>query len=465
MTPHQLYLILRARWIVLCSIFGVVFFGILILSLLLTKQYTSTASVVVDAKTDPVAGANSPAELLPTYLTTEVDIISSQRVAEQVIKMTKLDQDPGFRQGWLKDTGGRGSLVAWGANILLSKKLAVVPGRESNVIDISVKWPDAKFAAVLANSFAKAAIDTNIELKVEPAKQYATWFAERSKVLRADLEAKQKRLSDFQNSVGVIIPSDDRLDVENQRLNQLSQELVTIQSLRQDSQSRQRQVGADVESLPEVIQSPLIASLKADLAAAEAKRADIANRLGKNHPDYQAADAEVASARSRIAKESADIAASLGTATQVNVRRENEVRAALAAQTKRVLDLRQIHDQASMYESDVATAQRSLDAVTERLAQSNLQSQVQQTDIVLLTPAEETTEPSSPHIFRNAIIGFLLGALLAIVSVLILETRDRRVRSEEEIRNLLDVPYLGKIDSIPTGPKSPPSQSTQISPA
>ena len=83
---------------------------------------------------------------------------------------------------------------------------------------------------------ADAYIDTNIDLKVDSAKQYATWFNEQSRTLRADLEAKEKRLSDFQNAAG-IVATDDKLDVENARLQELSTQLVAVQSQRQQSQS------------------------------------------------------------------------------------------------------------------------------------------------------------------------------------------------------------------------------------
>ena len=128
----------------------------------------------------------------------------------------------------------------------MDKKLLVEqahdsPTHSSNVIDVSVKWSDPTTAAALANAFAQVAIETNIELKVAPAKQYAGWFEEHSRALRADLEAKQKRLSDFQKANG-IIATDEKLDVENARLTELSTELVTIQRLRQESESHQREV-------------------------------------------------------------------------------------------------------------------------------------------------------------------------------------------------------------------------------
>jgi uncharacterized protein involved in exopolysaccharide biosynthesis len=255
MSLNQILVILRARWRVVFKVFGGVVILVMVLSLLWPKQYTATSSIVVDAKTDPVsggAGMGQSEQMLASYVNTQSDVISSRRVAQRL----KLDTDPELMKEWRSATKGRVDFTAWLADYLIDKKLNVAPVHDSpthasNVIEISVRWPDAKLAAALANAFAQAAIETNIELKVEPAKQYANWFNLRSRALRDDLVAKQKRLSDFQSSTG-LVATDEKLDVENGRLTELSTQLVTMQGLRQESQSRQRGVGGDIESLPEV---------------------------------------------------------------------------------------------------------------------------------------------------------------------------------------------------------------------
>jgi chain length determinant protein EpsF len=460
MSLHQFLLVLRARWRIAASIVTVVLVAAALVSVLSPKQYTATASVVIDAKSDPVGGPGAvlTEQMLQSYVTTQVDIITSQRVALRVVKALGLEQNPELQRTWREKwrwwtrwmSDGEGDIKNWMASYLLEKKLRVTPSRESNVIDLSVKWSDAKGAAELANAFAQAAIETNIELKVEPAKQYASWFEQRSRMLRADLEAKQKRLSDFQTATG-IIATDEKLDVENARLTELSTQLVAIQGLRQDSQSRQRQVGTNNEALPEVLQSTLIADLKNDLSDAEAKRAETAARVGQNHPDYQAAEATVANLRLRIDQETAKIAASLGSTTQVNLQREGDIRLALEAQKKRVLELKHQHDEAAVLQNDVLTAQRDLDAVTQRLAQSNLESQTQQTNIVQLTFAVPPLQHSSPKLLLNLLLGLLFGGVLGVGTALLLEVRDPRVRDDSEMSQLLDVPLLGKIGYIRMG--------------
>jgi chain length determinant protein EpsF len=454
MTLRQFFLVLLARWKLALGVFSGVVLATIIISLMMPKMYTASASVVVDTKADPLTLAAYAMQNSSAYIATQVDIISSERVAERVVKFLKLDKSPDYLAAWKDSTGGKGDITNW-IGLMLKKTVVVTPSRDSSVIDISMTWSDPKTAAILANAYAQAYIDTNIELKVDPAKQYATWFDERSRALRADLEAKQKRLSDYQTETGIVASTDGRLDIENARLAELSSQLLTIQALRQDSQSRQRQAGGDSDSMSEVLQSPYIAGLKADLSKAEAKLQDIGTNVGKNHPDYKNAAAEVASLRARLESETARIMASFSSTTQVNLRRENEIRAALEAQKKRMLDLTHERDQVTVLQNDVATAQRNLDAVTQRLAQSSLESQTQQTNIYLLTTAVEPMKKSSPRYFLNLLVGLFLGGILGVSAAVFRELTDKRVREDHDLLQATGVPLFAKIPSIKPDGRSP----------
>jgi chain length determinant protein EpsF len=450
MGSQQLFLVIRARWRFAARVFVGVLILVVLATLMLPKQYVATASVVVQGKTDPLLSnaAYPAAQLLPSDIATQVDIIESHRVAERAVKLLKLDESAEYKESWQRD--GRGDLVGWIAD-QLQRKVTVVPSKESDVIGISAKWRDPKFAAALANAWAQAYIDTNIELKVDSARQYAAWFNEQSRTLHTDLEAKEKRLSDSQNAAG-IVATDDKLDVENARLQELSTQLVAVQTERQQSQSRQRQARGDSESLPEVLQSPVIANLKASLAVAEAKQRDMATNYGKNYPDYKDVEAEIAGIRARIAQESDRIAASLGGNAQVDVRREEDLKAALDAQKKRILDLKQQHDQVADLQNDVTMAQKNLDAVSERLAQSSLESQAQQTNVELLAPATVPRDAASPKLMLNVLFGLFLGTVCGIGAALLREMTDRRVREGDELLQLLGIPVLGRIPYAKTAP-------------
>jgi chain length determinant protein EpsF len=443
MNLAQFLLILRARkWVVLV-VAGMLFAVAMTITFLLPKQYSAAASLVIDAKgVDPISGVPMQVMLLPSFMATQADIISSDRVAMRVIKMLKLDEVPQFRVKWEKQTDGQGSYQKWLIDEI-SAKLDVKPARESNVLNINYKWPDPKYAALFANAYAQAYIDTSVELRVEPARQYASFFTERSKAVRAELETAQKKLSDYQRENG-ITAVDERMDIESARLNELSSQLVAIQAQRVESQSRQQQ-STNKESLPEVLQNPLIGSLKAELARAESQREDIARRLGRNHPDFQRNAGDIAQMRERITQETARIISSVGTGNQVNIQRESEIKASMEAQKKKLLELKNQRDTLTVLQNDVQTAQRSLEAINQRLTQTSLESQVQQNNVAILNSAYEPLEASSPRVFLNFALSLIIGLALGIGAALLLEFSDKRIRSEQDLKALLGVPVLGAL--------------------
>jgi uncharacterized protein involved in exopolysaccharide biosynthesis len=217
----------------------------------------------------------------------------------------------------------------------------------------------------------------------------------------------------------------------------------------------------DSDSIPEVIQNSLVVSLKAELSKEEAKKQDLETSLGVNHPAYKAAAAEVASLRARLAKEKSEIISSLGNVTRSNQHREGDIKAALEAQKKRILELKHDRDQVAVLQNDVTTAQRNLDGVSQRLAQSSLEGATQQTNIALLTPATEPPEHSSPGYFLVFILGVLGGSFLGTAAALLVELSDPRVRSDEELVQLLGVPLFGNINkfAFPSLDGAPPARS------
>lgn len=445
MTFQQFLLILRARWLTVVLTFALIVGGTLGVSLLLPKKYTASAALLVDVKApDPLYGALMQGMIAPGYMATQIDIIQSERVARRVVRMLKIDENASARRQWQEETEGKGSIEAYFAE-LLGKQLEVKPSRESNVINISYKSAEPQFAAVIANAFAQAYVDTNVELRADPAKQYAGWFDARTKGLREQLESAQGRLSQFQRDNG-ITNVDERLDVENARLQELSSQLVAMQALRTESSSRQAQT-RNTETLPEVLQSGLVQSLKADVARQDAKLKDLSSQYGPNHPQVLRAVAEGQALRAKLEAEVTRVAGGVGTNNRVNVQREAEIRASLEAQKKKVLSIKQQRDEIAVIQREVENAQKAYDLTAQRLVQTNLESQTQQTNIVVLNPAVEPTEPSSPKLLLNTLLSIFVGTMLGVGLALLLELFNRRVRSPEDIVEALGLPVIGYLDA------------------
>jgi chain length determinant protein EpsF len=287
-------------------------------------------------------------------------------------------------------------------------------------------------------------MDISLELKVDPAKQYSTFFDNRSKDLRVNVERAQAKLSAYQREKGVVIASDGQLDVETARLNELSSQLVALQAVAAESGSRQMQAQAGAsDRLQEVVNNPVLTGLRSDITRAEARLQELTSRLGDNHPQVIEARANIASLRGRLDVETRRVTGSLGVTNTINRQREAEIRASLEAQRARVLRMRTAREEGAVLIRDVESAQRAYEAVVTRLNQSSLESQTTQGNGYVLAEALPPLRPSSPKVVLNIALSIALGTLLGIGAALLLEFVDRRVRTVEEVSELLGVPIFG----------------------
>jgi succinoglycan biosynthesis transport protein ExoP len=442
MTVGQFLSILRARWWLVLLVLGLTVAATLVVSLLMPKQYSATASVVVDSKPDPVSAVMYGGMASPAFMATQVDIIRSERVAQRVVRNLKLSENPQIRQQWQDETQGRGSIESW-LGTVFQKQMDVVPSRESSVISVSYKAPDPRFAAGLANAFVQAYIDTALELRVDPARQYSTFFENRSKEAREALEKAQSRLSTFQKENG-IIASDERLDIESARLNELSSQLTALQAIAAESASRQTQAqGAQGDRLAEVLNNGIVGQLKADINRSEARLQELSTRFGDNHPQVVESRASLTELRSRLDQETKKVTGGVTVSNTINRQREAEVRRSLDEQRSKVLKMKAVRDQGLVIMQDVGNAQRAYDAVLQRFTQTNLEGQATQSNVNLLTQATPPLEHSSPQVVLNTLLSVFLGSLLAVGAALGLELMDRRVRSTEDVVAALDLPVIG----------------------
>lgn len=445
MTLQQLLLILRARAsVVLTTLFATVLIT-LVVSLIMPKQYTADSAVVIDVKSpDPVGGLLLPGLISPGYMATQVDIITSDRVAQRVVKLLRLDESAESKEKWRDATDGKGNMAAWLARSI-QKNLEVKPARESNVINISYSGPDPEVAATIANAFAQAYIDVNLEIKVEPARQNATWFEAQTKLVRDRLETAQRAYSAQQQQTG-IVDSEKSLDYETAKLNELSTQLTVVQGETSDSHSKIKPAGGS-DTLTEVIQSPLITTLKTDVAHLESKLQESNVNLGKNHPQTQRTESELASLKSRLAGETQKIVSSISTSYEVGKQKESDLLAAIETQKARVLDLNTRRDEISVLKRDVESAQSAFENVSLRAAQTRLESLSVQTNAVILNPAFEPSEHSRPKIKLNLLIAIFLGTLLGTGLALMLELANRRVRSADDLAAVSGLPFLASVTS------------------
>ncbi len=435
--------VLRARWLVAVAVFVLVLGAAVAYTALAPRLYTASASLVIEAKPDPVSSMLYGGSTSPALINTQLEVIRSDRVALRVIQNLKLLEMTDLRTDWEKKRGGDGSFQDYLVTLLQNGLELGVARPGSNVISIAYRAADARFAAAAANAYMQAYLETAIELRVDPAKQYSGFFNEQSKEAREAMERAQAKLSDFERTNGLLVSDSARVDVEMNRLDQLSTELVQAQTQRAETSTRQAQAATNADRMTEVLSNSAITSLKSELGQAEGKLQELLSRYGENHPQVQTGRATVAEIKQRLAAETRNVTGGVAVSANINRAREGEIRASLEAQRDKLLKLKAVRDEGAALARDVENAKKAYDLVLTRYNQTNLESQNRQSNATVISQASPPSKPSSPKVMANLLMG-LAGALgLGFGAALLMEQLDKRVRTPADAITALGLPVIG----------------------
>jgi polysaccharide biosynthesis transport protein len=158
-------------------------------------------------------------------------------------------------------------------------------------------------------------------------------------------------------------------------------------------------------------------ALSADLVKAQTRTYEVrAGQLGTQHPEYRRA-----------------------------VEQEQAIRQSLSEQERRVFQVREERDELELLVQDVENARRSYDIALQEYYQNTMESQFNQTNVAILSPATLPSETAGPNIFVRLIGAVVLGLMLGVLLAIAAELVSRKVRTEEDIRDGLDLRVLASI--------------------
>jgi len=447
MNFQQLIFILWSRKKTALLALGATVLTTLVVSLMQPKEYVSTATLVIDQnQVDLVTGSSLPVQLVAGYMATQVDVIFSHNVAKKVVEKLNLVDDPIMQKKFLA-SNSQGHVIDWIADYIV-EDLEVLPSRESSLINISFTASANQLAADIANAFAETYIQTNIDLRAQPAKQSVAWFDNQKNVLRHRLEEAQSRLSNYQREYG-IISVDNSFDLENSKLLDLSRQLLENQANASELQSRLDQIidskDRSYKSLHEVLSNELIQSLKSDLARSESKFADLSKRLGENHPKYKQSRAEILSLKRKINFEVKMIIDSISSRYNASSQRDKILVDALSAQKIKVFELKKQRDGIAVLSREVESVQQAFEGVMQKSIQTLMSSEISQSNVAILNLAIPAHKHTKPRVLLNVILAIFLGTILGLGAAIFVELLDRRVRSTFDITGSLSIPLFGDV--------------------
>jgi capsular exopolysaccharide synthesis family protein len=476
---HVLRIFWRRRW-VLASVFVLLFaFGYGIIKAL-PQRYTGEAVLILEVARGKAVDVESAAAQLDhdrAVINSEMDVLRSRALAEQVVDWFGLTENPEFDptrrlswsnalslpsllallpqpvQHWLKNASEPanralpGQLRTMVVNRVLSS-LSVENDGQSNTVYLHVEAEEPTTAAVLANAFADFYLESDLRYREGTTEHAATWIKGKLDELRQQVTAADRAVQTFREQHQII--EVDHGPLIDQQLAELSRELSAASATRMLRQSESEALlragsGAGVFGVPRIAASPLVQELRSQQNELLAEHAEAGSQLGPRHNRMIEIESRLREVQDRLNQEVARVRAQIETDLQVA--RAQEL--ALNGQLQAFMKQREAADRASItlrqLTSEAASARSLFDAFVQGLSRNAAEVGVSDANARILSRAVPPLFPSFPPRNLLLLLTIVLALLLAVIAVAVVEFLDRGYRDPADLERTHGMPVLGQI--------------------
>ncbi len=460
----------------------------------LRPAYVATASVLMQERRSNVTDQPTTWNTIATdsvAVRTQADILRSPDLARQVVRQFHLVDMPEFSPhpslmtrllDWFTAADPFGIAGGLGlsdpavpapaptvreeyATRVLLDRTSIVNDSRSYVLDIKVRIPAtasldaaqaAQLSAALANAYADAYVRFTGKMKSDSIRQANSLFDERITALREKMQAAEHAVQTYRSQNGL---AEDRaasaegrsVTIIGQQMARLNLDLTTAMADRAKKEASLAQItnaragSGDLQSVPEVVSSPLIQRLREQQATLGAREAGLSMSHGWGSPELNAVQASQRDVAGQIAQETAKIAASLRSAVAAARTTEDSLRTQLAQLQSQVNAQGQTEVTLHELQNEADIAKMIYAAYLKGAEETANQVDSQEPDAVVVARAGVPLSAAPPTHLQLVALGLLISLFLALLLALVRERRQSVFRTSEELEAAIGLKVLGLI--------------------
>lgn len=488
-------------------------------AVLVTMRPTYTAESLIEIRADKMRTTNietvAPSIVANEFsLRTEAEKLQSSTLLSQMVEELQLAKDPEFNpslqsldKDWLAEIPlvsdavttasalwkkiADSSWVRWHGpapdaqsvaiekekilkeeivkNIL--RKLDVSVRERSYLISVKFSSADAAKAAAIVNEIVALYASQNQKEKELLARRATEWLKDRLAVLRSDLIAAQDAVAQYREKKGLVEVDDGArgvVTVTTQELSELNQQLVQVRLRRADIEARLERLRAasrspgSIETIEEVLASPLIQTLRQHEAKVRRDLAEMANAYGEKHPRLIKMRAELSDIQNNIQDEVNKIAKQMEGSAAVVQRQEAMLLSQLNALKKRSLTEESDGHRLAQLQREEDTSKQIYLSFLARMKETLQQQTLQEGDIQIVSSAAIPPSPSFPKKSILLPLAFVFSASVGVLLTLALDLLERGFRDPQQIVQSAGTRVLGLVPRLPRGRRQQPLASFEM---
>jgi len=421
-----------------------------IFSFKMTPIYRATSRIDIESATPQVQSLNEVYRSSPVveeeFLRTQVQILSSDNLAWQVIQQLGLANNPTFSPPeWkLKGEAPDSEAVRGRLLKLFADRLGVELTRRTSIIAVSFEAKDPELAARVVNALINNYIEYNFRSRYEATRQASGWMEKQLDELKAKVETSQGALVRYETENSIVNVSEKQNLVE-QRLSDLGRDLTTAESDRAQKESLYQLVNANPDQIAMLAQNELLQRLQERYADLKTQYVDAEGQYGPNFPKVLRLASQAKALQSLIDQERQRTIERIKKDYMAAVGRENLVSASLAHEKAEFGHLNQLLIQHNILKHEFESNQQLYDSLLQRLKDATVSAGLRANNIHLVDAAYPPDEPIRPKKVLYSLTGLLISLLIGAALAFLRESLDTSIKGLEDIERLIPAPTLATI--------------------
>lgn len=442
----QLFGALRRNWLRILIFAVVVTGGAFLISMLATPQYRAETRILIEARESPFtrptnATADTDRPLLDEEaITSQVEVIGSADILRDVARKLNLANRAEFGATANRSTIGNlmvltglrrdPSQASQEERVLkaMRERLTVFRVERSRVIVIRFASEDPQLAADVPNAIAAAYLAVQEQAKLTSNVDATQWLEPEIADLSRRVRDAEEKVANYRAEADLFM-GQGTAGLATQQMSELSTELSRVRVARSAAEARAAAIrdalrsGGQVETMPEVLNAPLVQRLRERHTQLSAELADLSTSLLGSHPRIRALNAQIAETGQQMRTEMQKVLRSL----------EGEAGAAQAQEQQLTSNLNSLKAETARAEGDEvelralereATAQRALlesYLTRHREAAARSDRNYLPADARVFSRATAPFEAYFPKVLPISAAAFVGSLLLAAVATLLAE--------------------------------------------
>lgn len=444
------------------------------------RKYTAQADMIIDTKRLTWNQSSLESEnrnIDDAAVESEIETTKSERVAISVANQQHLTEDPEFvgaGQGLkqrifslLRISTGPTSEPSQEEVMRrvvdnLKSNLRVTRLGRSYIEQIAYTSRDPEKAARIANAFADAYIEDQLQAKYEATHRASAWLEQRIGELRKQASDAYREVQEFKSNNSIIIGVDGKLASEVE-LDQLGVSLAKARADTSQARAKLDRIERVLEQRPDpskesfnipdpivtdALSNPVITKLRQQFLDDQNKESEWSARYGADHQAARNLRAEMAALQRAIWDEISRIAESYKSELQIAKSQEESIDKRMIEVFQRSATTRQSQVRLRELETAANTYRGIYETFLSRFTQSVQQQSFPSTEARLVTFATRPPSPSSPKISLILALAGICGLGLGVMTAIGRERMNRQIHTRAQLESTLGTNCLAVLPAF-----------------